>query len=465
VQTKTPSSKRPALNLIPSFLALVQPLGFAMRTPCFRSFVTVLSGWLFASRRTVTGMLVAAGVAGKRHHASFHRIFSAARWSLDELGLIVFGIVAALLPPGAIKLTLDDTLCCKRGLKMFGVGMHHDSKRSTRLHKVTSWGHSWVVLAVVVTLSCCPGRVFSLPILFRLYLNKSAAERARRTYKKRSALAVELLRRLCEAHPARRFHVFADSAYGGETVLGYLPRNCDLTSSILMKTRLHAPAPPRVPGRRGRRVRGSTASPRRTPGRSFERAGAPADQLFDLGSRARVGLVEHVARPGERQVEVFPEDHHEIDELADFALGSHPARLGPSDATPHALSERGFPERLRACREAAREVLDQATLEGERTLSEEGVYVSSLDPEHEVSSLHCGARGRQGRRDHLDAGRTFGFRGRGKSCRQSSTKQRKTPTRPSATPPRPRSWPLARTPRSRSSTSRRARRWRGRRRP
>jgi SRSO17 transposase len=278
VQTKTPSSKRPALNLVPSFLALVQPLGFAMRTPCFRSFVTVLSGWLFASRHTVTGMLVAAGVAGKRHHASFHRVFSAARWSLDELGLIVFGIVAALLPPGAIKLTLDDTLCCKRGLKMFGVGMHHDSKRSTRMHKVTSWGHSWVVLAVVVTLPCCPGRVFSLPILFRLYLNKSAAERARRTYKKRSALAVELLRRLCEAHPARRFHVFADSAYGGETVLGYLPRNSDLTSSIIMKTRLHAPAPPRVPGRGGR------------PRKRGQRLPSPEQMLTQRGRRVTLAI-------------------------------------------------------------------------------------------------------------------------------------------------------------------------------
>src|SRR4051794_10914086 len=102
------SSKRLALALVPSFLALVQPLGWAMRAPCFRSFVTVVTGWLFAPRRTITGALVAAGVAGQRHHAAFHRVFSAARWSLDELGLIVFGLLTPLLAPGTVKLTLDD---------------------------------------------------------------------------------------------------------------------------------------------------------------------------------------------------------------------------------------------------------------------------------------------------------------------------------------------------------------------
>lgn len=41
---------------------------------------------MFARRRTVTAMLVAAGVAGNRHHAAYHRVFAAARWCLDEMG-------------------------------------------------------------------------------------------------------------------------------------------------------------------------------------------------------------------------------------------------------------------------------------------------------------------------------------------------------------------------------------------
>lgn len=263
-----------------------------MRTPCFRSFLTILTGWLFAPRRTITGMLVAAGVAGKKHHAAFHRIFSAAQWSLDEMGLIVFRLIVPLLGEGTVKLTLDDTLARKRGKKVFGVGMHHDPILSTRALAVTSWGHSWVVLAVVVALPFCPGRVFSLPILFRLYLNKKAATRARRAYKKRSELAVELLGRLCEAHRERRFHAFADSAYGGETVLGYLPTNCGLTSRMSLNTRLHASPPARVPGKSGRpRKRGERLP---SPEQMLEQRGRRVT-LAIYGRHDRVRLVETVA--------------------------------------------------------------------------------------------------------------------------------------------------------------------------
>ncbi len=65
------------MALVASFVQIVQPLSWAMRASVFRSFLIVLTGWLFAPRRTITGMLVAAGVAGQRHHAAFHRVFAA----------------------------------------------------------------------------------------------------------------------------------------------------------------------------------------------------------------------------------------------------------------------------------------------------------------------------------------------------------------------------------------------------
>jgi len=158
------------MSLVASFVEIVQPLNWAMSTPVFHRFLIVLTGWIFAPRRTVTGMLVAAGVAGQQHHAAFHRVFSKACWSLDQLGLIVFLLLKALLPEGTVKLSLDDTEAHKRGHKVYGVGMHHDPMLSTRKQPVLTWGHSWVILSVVAALPCCPGRVFSLPILFRLYL-------------------------------------------------------------------------------------------------------------------------------------------------------------------------------------------------------------------------------------------------------------------------------------------------------
>lgn len=50
----------------------------------------------------------------------------------------------------------------------------------------------------------------------------------------------------------KRFHRVADSTYGGQSVLCYLPANCDLTSRRLIDTRLYDAPPQRQPGTNGR---------------------------------------------------------------------------------------------------------------------------------------------------------------------------------------------------------------------
>lgn len=246
------------MDLVSSFAVMLQELAVVMTAPSLANLSTILTGWVFARRRTITGMLVAAGVAGKRHHAAFHRLFASARWSLDALGLAVFRILQPLADRGVILLALDDTLARKRGLKMFGTGMHHDPLLSSRGKTVTNWGHSWVVLGVLVRLPLWPERSFCLPILFRLYLNKKAAEKARRVYRTRPELAVEMLQLLCRHRKDRHFHVVADSAYGGASVLAHLPDNCDLTSRLVLNARLYELPSPPPPGRRGRpRKRGT----------------------------------------------------------------------------------------------------------------------------------------------------------------------------------------------------------------
>jgi hypothetical protein len=47
-----------------------------------------------------------------------------------------------------------------------------------------------------------------------------------------------MLRMLCGFQESRRFHVLAHRAYGGQSVLGELPKNCELTSRLLMNARL-----------------------------------------------------------------------------------------------------------------------------------------------------------------------------------------------------------------------------------
>ena len=245
------------MELVPSFGLLLQGLAATMTAPTFNSFVTMLTGWVFAPRRTVTRMIQAAGDTVGKHFSSYHRLFSAARWSLDAVGLTVFGLIEPFCGE-CILLAIDDTLARKRGLKMFGTGMHYDPLLSSRGKTITNWGHNWVVLGVIVKFPFRPGHYFCLPILFRLYLNKKASVKHRRTHRKRTELAVEMLELLCGHRKTKGFHAIVDSTYGGKSVLAHLPENCDLTSRLVKDARLFDAPPDRKPGQRGRsRVRGS----------------------------------------------------------------------------------------------------------------------------------------------------------------------------------------------------------------
>jgi hypothetical protein len=250
-ETKALSREAP-VTLVPSLVDWLQPISCVMTAPTFQSFMTLLCGWVFARRCTVTGMILAAGAVGDKHHSAYHRVFSAARWSLDELGLAVFGLIAPLLATGPTLLAIDDTLARKRGHKVFGVGMHHDPLISTRKMSVSSWGHCWVVLGVVLKLPFCGDRWFCLPVLFRLYVPRKTADKKRLPYYTKPQLAVQLLRVLCDHFETRRFHAIGDSAYGGKSVLLELPGNCDLTSRLKMDARLYDAPTPRKRGKRGR---------------------------------------------------------------------------------------------------------------------------------------------------------------------------------------------------------------------
>jgi hypothetical protein len=231
---------------------MCQPISAVLTAPSFASLLTLLCGWVFASHHTVTAMLKASGALCQKHFCCYHRLLSLARWSRDELGLCIFTLLLPLCSE-VVVLSVDDTLCRKFGRKrMFGCGMHHDAISSSRNKAIVNWGHSWVILAVVVRLRLCPQRVFSLPILCRLYLNHKAAQRWRICYRTRPELCVQMLELLCHRFPHLRFHLLGDSAYGGQNVLGALPQNCDLTSRLPLRARLYDPPPERVPGQNGR---------------------------------------------------------------------------------------------------------------------------------------------------------------------------------------------------------------------
>ncbi len=246
-------------SAVAGLVALIELVRPAFTRPSFEKCRQLWLGWLLTrGRRTVTGAIVSAGQAGRRHHAGWHRFFSQASWSIDELGrLVLIQLVAHFVGDEEdVVLSLDDTLAPKKGPHVWGIGNHIDAVRSSRGTKVFCFGHVWVVLCVVVHPSFSY-RSWALPVLFRLYRSKKTAEADGVARRKKTELARELVQLAASWVGQRRVKVLGDSAYCCAEVGRNLPDNAVLVGAMRPDAALtRLPEPPAGPSRGRPRLRG-----------------------------------------------------------------------------------------------------------------------------------------------------------------------------------------------------------------
>jgi DDE superfamily endonuclease len=269
------------MELTLPFLLLLHEFRPVFTRPSFRLFVHLITGWALSCRhRYITECIFSSGHVGDGHWSRYHRFFSHAAWCLDTLcRFLARLLVATFAPTGIIVLAGDDTLCRKRGLTLYGAGMHHDPLISSRALKLVSWGHDWVVLALLIPLPrWAPTKVFALSLGFRLYKNRQGLTKGKKklppgdkgkvrndacrkksrrpadpNHRTRPELLVELITLFAAWFPEREILVTADSAYGGKSVLQKLPANVHLISHAHPKAALYAPAPPPSSQKQGRK--------------------------------------------------------------------------------------------------------------------------------------------------------------------------------------------------------------------
>src|SRR6516225_3071516 len=201
------------MELTASFVQLLQQFVPVFTAPTFQTFTAVVTGWLLSHRhRYVTEVIFASGSVGKGHWSRFHRFFSHAAWDPDVFSLFLAKLVLRILAPGSQLLwAVDDTLCRKRGLTLYGTGMHHDPLISSRAKPLVSWGHDWVVLCLMLVHPFwAPSKVFALPIAMRLYRNRQGLTKGKKkktkstkpkrdpNHRTRPELARELLRLIAD---------------------------------------------------------------------------------------------------------------------------------------------------------------------------------------------------------------------------------------------------------------------------
>jgi hypothetical protein len=253
------------MELTISFVTLLQQFTPVFTAPTFQTFLQEVTGWILSNRhRYVTDVIFSGGNVGNGHWSRFHRFFSHAAWDIDVLCLHLVKLVVSIFAPGATLFwAVDDTLCRKRGLLVYGTGMHHDPLISSRAKPLVSWGHDWVVLClIIVNPFWAPTKVFALPIVMRLYRNRQGLTKGKKhkkpskpkadpNHRTRPQRAVELITLVSTWFPSDDILITGDSAYGGKSVLSHLPANAHLISHVHTKGALYAPPPLHTGKRKG----------------------------------------------------------------------------------------------------------------------------------------------------------------------------------------------------------------------
>lgn len=226
--------------------------------PSYERLVTLMTGWILCiSKHTVTGVIRAAGVVGKREHGALHRFFNTASWNADEVGLALMTLIVTLIPDDCtVRLTIDDTLARHTGKYIAAGAMHRDPLLSTGKKPFFHFGHQWVVLSVVLAFPSWD-KVFSLPVLVRLYRTEKLNKKLGRPHQKKTELGDQMIQLVAETFPNRKFLGIGDNAYVNRSVIRPLPANIHFLGRGRMDAALYAQPKRNKKGRpsvRGQRV-------------------------------------------------------------------------------------------------------------------------------------------------------------------------------------------------------------------
>ena len=108
--------------------------------------VLVVGAILAPGKRTVTAILRVVGLNNEPQFQRYHRVLNRAKWSSLQVSQILLGLlVLAFVPPGwPVIVAADETLERRQGNKIKAKSVFRDAARSSKKHKVTSYGLRWV---------------------------------------------------------------------------------------------------------------------------------------------------------------------------------------------------------------------------------------------------------------------------------------------------------------------------------
>jgi DDE superfamily endonuclease len=223
--------------------------------PTWPHVLWLLAGAVLApGRRTVTATLRILGRDEAPDFCTYHRILSRARWSAHAAaGRLLHLLVKAFVPSDApVLIGLDDTIERRWGARIKARGIYRDPVRSSKGHFVKASGLRWLSAMLLAPVPWA-GRMLALPFLTvlapseRFYAGQPRAPKALLDWARQAVLQI---RRWL---PDRRIVLVLDSTFAALAFLAAVRPHACVITRLRLDASLFAPAPPRQPGRRGRR--------------------------------------------------------------------------------------------------------------------------------------------------------------------------------------------------------------------
>jgi DDE superfamily endonuclease len=242
-----------------AFLAQFAPLF----TPSvwYHAQILLVGAILTPGKRTVTAVLSVMGLRQSRHFQNYHRVLNRARWSSRALSRHLLQVLLAVfLPSAPLLLGLDDTVERRRGKKITAKGIYRDPIRSSHSHFVKVSGLRWLSVMLLVPIPWV-GWTWALPFLTVWAPSERYHQGCRRSRKKLTDWAHQVLRQVRRWVPRRELIVVADSSFAVLTLLDdlrHLAQPITMITRLRLDAALYEPAPVRALGQTGRpRLKGN----------------------------------------------------------------------------------------------------------------------------------------------------------------------------------------------------------------
>ena len=211
---------------------------------------------LSPGKRTVSAALSALGMRDDADFSLYHHVLNRARWKPLSVSRVLLTMLIEWLhrDGGTLVFGMDETIERRNGKRISALGWYRDPTRSSHSHTVKTTGLRWVSM---MWLSRVPfaGRHWALPFLTALAPSSALCRRTGAPPKTLIDVARQMMMCLRRWLPEHDLVVVADGGYSVKALL----RSAQLLSEpIIFVTRLrmdaslHAPAPQRRRGQRGR---------------------------------------------------------------------------------------------------------------------------------------------------------------------------------------------------------------------